>query len=153
YDDRGRVKFIENALKQKVEYFYTELTTELRQPIAKGLPLNAFGQLEKIKHADGAEEHFIHDAEGRLLVHIDPKGQQTRYEYDAAGLITKRTDPLNQTLKYQWDRLSRLKRLINENGASYEFVYDAAGRLVKEIDFDGKETVYAYDEYNGRLTT
>lgn len=73
YDDRGRVKFIENALKQKVEYFYTELTTELRQPIAKGLPLNAFGQLEKIKHADGAEEHFIHDAEGRLLVHIDPK--------------------------------------------------------------------------------
>ena len=27
----------------------------------------------KIKHADGAEEHFIHDAEGRLLVHIDPK--------------------------------------------------------------------------------
>ncbi|WP_353803991.1 hypothetical protein, partial [Acinetobacter baumannii] len=57
YDDRGRVKFIENALKQKVEYFYTELTTELRQPIAKGLPLNAFGQLEKIKHADGAEEH------------------------------------------------------------------------------------------------
>lgn len=47
YDDRGRVKFI-NALKQKVEYFYTELTTELRQPIAKGLPLNAFGQLEKL---------------------------------------------------------------------------------------------------------
>ncbi|UJA02039.1 RHS repeat-associated core domain-containing protein [Acinetobacter johnsonii] len=153
YDERGRVKSVENALKQKVEYFYTELTTEKREPIIKGLPLNAFGQLEKIKHADGSIEQFVHDAEGRLLVHLDAKQQQTRYEYDAAGLITRRIDVLNQTLKYQWDRLGRLKSLINENGASYEFFYDAVGRLLKEIDFDGKETVYQYDELNGRLTT
>ncbi|MBU0375841.1 type IV secretion protein Rhs, partial [Acinetobacter baumannii] len=73
YDERGRVISIENALNQKVEYFYTELTLENREPIIKGLPLNAFGQLEKIKHADGTEEHFIHDAEGRLLAHVDPK--------------------------------------------------------------------------------
>jgi RHS repeat-associated protein len=153
YDERGRVKSVENALKQKVEYFYTELTTEKREPIIKGLPLNAFGQLEKIKHADGSIEQFVHDAEGRLLVHLDAKQQQTRYEYDAAGLITRRIDALNQTLKYQWDRLGRLKCLINENGASYEFFYDVVGRLLKEIDFDGKETVYQYDEFNGRLTT
>ncbi len=153
YDERGRVKSVENALKQKVEYFYTELTTEKREPIIKGLPLNALGQLEKIKHADGSIEQFVHDAEGRLLVHLDAKQQQTRYEYDAAGLITRRIDVLNQTLKYQWDRLGRLKSLINENGASYEFFYDAVGRLLKEIDFDGKETVYQYDELNGRLTT
>ncbi|MCS3525956.1 RHS repeat-associated core domain-containing protein [Acinetobacter johnsonii] len=153
YDERGRVKSVENALKQKVEYFYTELTTEKREPIIKGLPLNAFGQLEKIKHADGSIEQFVHDAEGRLLVHLDAKQQQTRYEYDAAGLITRRIDALNQTLKYQWDRLGRLKCLINENGASYEFFYDVVGRLLREIDFDGKETVYQYDEFNGRLTT
>ncbi|PXZ89107.1 hypothetical protein CW300_26770, partial [Serratia marcescens] len=71
YDKKGRVVAIENALKQKVEYFYSDLTIEQREPIIKGLPLNAFGQLEKIKHADGTEEHFIHDAEGRLLAHID----------------------------------------------------------------------------------
>ena len=153
YDERGRVKSVENALKQKVEYFYTEFSAEKRESIIKGLPLNAFGQLEKIKHADGTEEHFVHDAEGRLLAHVDAKQQQTRYEYDAAGLITKRIDALNHTLKYQWDRLGRLKRLTNENGASYEFVYDAGGRLIKEIDFDGKETIYHYDELNGRLTT
>lgn len=153
YDDRGRIKSVKNALKQKVEYFYTEFTTEKRESVSKGSPLNAFGQLEKIKHSDGTEEHFVHDAEGRLLAHIDPKKQVTRYEYDAAGLITQRTDALNHTLKYQWDRLGRLKRLTNENGASYEFVYDAVGRLLKEIDFDGKETVYQYDEFNGRLST
>ncbi len=67
YDERGRVKSVKNALKQKVEYFYSDLTTEQRELIIKGLPLNAFDQLEKIKHADGAEEHFIHYAEGRLL--------------------------------------------------------------------------------------
>ena len=122
YDERGRVISIENALKQKVEYFYTELTLENREPIIKGLPLNAFGQLEKIKHADDTEEHFIHDAEGRLLAHVDPKQNITRYEYDEAGLILSRTDALNHKLKYKWDRLGRLTRLINENGASYQFL-------------------------------
>ncbi|KAF5271917.1 hypothetical protein FQR65_LT17525 [Abscondita terminalis] len=131
YDERGRVQSVENALKQKVEYFYTELTTEKREPIIKGLPLNAFGQLEKIKHADGAEEHFVHDAEGRLLAHIDPKQHITRYEYDEAGLILSRTDALNHKLKYKWDRLGRLTRLINENGASYQFSR-FGGRLIKK---------------------
>ncbi|MFA3602436.1 type IV secretion protein Rhs, partial [Acinetobacter baumannii] len=153
YDERGRVISIENALKQKVEYFYTELTLENREPIIKSLPLNAFGQLEKIKHADGTEEHFIHDAEGRLLAHVDPKQNITRYEYDEAGLILSRTDALNHKLKYKWDRLGRLTRLINENGASYQFFYDLGGRLIKEIDFDGKETVYHYDENSGQLAT
>ncbi len=153
YDERGRVISIENALNQKVEYFYTELTLGNREPIIKGLPLNAFGQLEKIKHADGTEEHFIHDAEGRLLAHVDPKQNITRYEYDEAGLILSRTDALNHKLKYKWDRLGRLTRLINENGASYQFFYDVASRLVKEIDFDGKETVYHYDENSGQLAT
>ncbi len=153
YDERGRVISIENALKQKVEYFYTELTLENREPIIKGLPLNAFGQLEKIKHADGTEEHFIHDAEGRLLAHVDPKQNITRYEYDEAGLILSRTDALKHKLKYKWDRLGRLTRLINENGASYQFFYDVASRLVQEIDFDGKETVYHYNENSGQLAT
>lgn len=153
YDERGRVKSVENALKQKVEYFYSDLTTEQREPIIQGLPLNAFGQLEKIKHADGAEEHFIHDAEGRLLAHLDPKQQITKYEYDVAGLIASRTDASNHKLKYQWDKLNRLKRLTNENGASYEFFYDVASRLIKEIDFDGKETLYKYDETDGNLSS
>ncbi|MGB9040708.1 MAG: DUF6531 domain-containing protein, partial [Acinetobacter calcoaceticus] len=153
YDERGRVISIENALKQKVEYFYTELTLENREPIIKGLPLNAFGQLEKIKHADGTEEHFIYDAEGRLLAHVDPKQNITRYEYDEVGLILSRTDALNHKLKYKWDRLGRLTRLINENGASYQFFYDLGGCLIKEIDFDGKETVYHYNENSGQLAT
>ncbi|WP_228140723.1 RHS repeat-associated core domain-containing protein [Acinetobacter sp. TGL-Y2] len=153
YDERGRIKSVENALKQKVEYFYTDLSTEQREPIAKGLPLNAVSQLEKIKYADGTEEHYIHDAEGRLLAHVDSKQQQTRYEYDAAGLIASRTDPLNHKLKYQWDKLNRLKRLTNENGACYEFFYDVASRLTKEIDFDGKETLYKYDETDGNLAS
>ena len=153
YDARGRVKTVENALKNKVEYFYSDFTTEVREPIAKGLPVNAFGQLEKIKYSDGSESRFVHDAEGRLLVYIDPQGLQTQYEYDAAGLISLRLDPHNYKIKYQWDKLNRLKKLINENGASFEFFYDAIGRLIKEIDFDGKETIYEYDETNGQLKT
>ena len=153
YDLRGRVTSVENALKNKVEYFYSDFTAEKREPLEQGLPLNSFGQLEKIKYSDVLEEHFIHDAEGRLLVYIDPTGKKTRYDYDPAGLISYRIDPLGYKIKYEWDKLSRLKRLINENGAAFEFFYDVAGRLIKEIDFDGKETLYEYDETNGQLQT
>ncbi|NHB58290.1 RHS repeat protein [Acinetobacter sp. 194] len=153
YDNRGRVISVENALKSKVEYIYSDFTTEERTPYAKNLPLNAFGQLEKIKYADGLEENFIHDEEGRLLVHIGATGKVTRYDYDLAGFISQRIDPNGFKIKYQWDKLNRLKRLTNENGATFEFFYDVVGRLVKEIDFDGKETVYEYDETNGELKT
>lgn len=121
------------------------------------MPLNAFGQLEKIKYSNDSVEQFIHDAEGRLLVYIDPNGLQTQYEYeyeyDADGLISSRIDPLNFKIKYQWDKLNRLKRLTNENGANFEFFYDVVGRLIKEIDFDGKETRYDYEETDGQLKT
>lgn len=153
YDHTGRVISVENALKSKVEYFYTDFTAEERKPLVKGLPLNAFGQLEKIKYADGLEEHFVYDEEGRLLVHIDSVNKQTHYRYDLAGLISERIDPHGFKIKYQWDKLNRLKRLINENGATFEFNYDVVGRLIKEVDFDGKETVYKYDENNGELIT
>ncbi len=153
YDPRGRVISVENALKNKVEYFYSDFTAEKREPLEKGLPLNSFGQLEKIKYSDALEEHFVHDAEGRLLVYIDPTGKKTRYDYDPAGLISYRIDPKGYKIKYEWNKLSRLKRLINENGAAFEFFYDVVGRLIKEIDFDGKETIYEYDEANGQLQT
>ncbi|MCT9979923.1 RHS domain-containing protein [Acinetobacter sp. I-MWF] len=153
YDLRGRVVSVENALKNKIEYFYSDFTTEKREPLEKGLPLNSFGQLERIKYSDALEEHFIHDAEGRLLVYIDPTGKKTCYDYNSAGLISYRIDPQGYKIKYEWDKLNRLKRLINENGAAFEFFYDVIGRLTKEIDFDGKETIYEYDEANGQLQT
>jgi YD repeat-containing protein len=59
YDLRGRVTSVENALKNKVEYFYSDFTAEKREPLEQGLPLNSFGQLEKIKYSDVLEEHFI----------------------------------------------------------------------------------------------
>lgn len=153
YDEFGRLSVVENALNQKIEYYYTSFTRELREPVLKGLPLNAAGELEKIKYADGTEVHFIHDAEGRLLVHIDANKQITEYTYTASGLIHTRTNALNHKLQYQWDKLSRLKRLINENGAVYEFFYDVVGRLTKEIDFDGNEIKYEYNQDSGRLAT
>ncbi|MDQ9011142.1 RHS repeat-associated core domain-containing protein [Acinetobacter gerneri] len=155
YDERGRLKQTANALNEVTEYFYTELDQQtLANPTntnQNNKQHNAVGQLERIKHADGTEEHFIHDAEGRLLVHIDPKGQRTKYDYDLAGRISKRIDAAQQILKYHWDKLGRLSKLSNENGASYHFQYDVMGRLLKETDFDGKETIYHYSETSGEL--
>jgi YD repeat-containing protein len=66
------------------------------------------GQLEAVIHPDGAKEHFLHDAEGRLLAHTYLLGRTTEWRYTAAGLIDARQDALGHAIRYRWDRLGRL---------------------------------------------
>ncbi|WP_229416049.1 RHS repeat-associated core domain-containing protein [Pseudoduganella armeniaca] len=109
------------------------------------------GQLEAVIHPDGSEEQLRHDAEGRLLAHIDALQRTTAYRYTAAGLIAQRTDALGHSLRYRWDALGRLSALENENGSVYRFQYDPVGRLLQEQGFDGKTTDYRYQEGTGVL--
>lgn len=89
YDLRGRVVFVENALKNKVEYFYSDFTTEKREPIEKGLPLNSFGQLEKIKYSDVLDPPTDADNNKNTVV---KKGEK-------AGKNTKSTSNSNKSTK------------------------------------------------------
>ena len=146
YDGRGRLTKATDALGQATRYRYSEAAQAGTQASASHP-----GQLEEIVHPDNTSEHFVHDAEGRLLAHTDALGRRTSYSYTRAGLVAGRTDAAGRTLKYGWDLLGRLSELHNENGSRYDFRYDPVGRLLEETGFDLKSTQYRYDETSGVL--
>jgi len=150
YDGRKRLIKSTDAAGNVTRYRYTPLSAETLTQ-AHGEGGNHPGQLEAVIHPDGSEEQLRHDAEGRLLAHIDAMQRTTAYRYTTAGLIAKRTDALGHSLDYQWDALGRLSALENENGSVYCFQYDPVGRLLQEQGFDGKVTEYRYDEASGVL--
>jgi len=157
YDARGRLAAFTDATDAKTQYRYAESVAADQAAQAahisglEGVPPNATGHLDAIERADGSIERYVHDAEGRLLAHIDPLGRVTRYDYTGAGLIAQRHDALGQTLRYRWDRLGRLTGLQNENDATWQFHYDPVGRLLEETGFDGQRTHYHYEETTGIL--
>jgi RHS repeat-associated protein len=153
YDDRKRLLKSIDAAGNVTRYRYTPLSAEmLAQANGRGPDSgNHPGQLEAVIHPDGSEEQLRHDAEGRLLAHIDALQRTTAYSFTASGLIQNRTDALGHSLHYRWDALGRLSVLENENGSVYRFQYDPVGRLLHEQSFDGKSTEYRYDEASGVL--
>ncbi|WP_277953331.1 RHS repeat-associated core domain-containing protein [Pseudomonas sp. TH08] len=134
YDDRGLMICATDAAGQSTEYEYKS------------------GHVALIKHPDKTEERFEHDAEGRLLAHVDGLDRCTNWSYTAAGFISERVDAAEQTLRYRWDRLGRLQALENQNERSAQFLYDPVGRLLTETGFDGRLTRYQYDIATGRLS-
>jgi RHS repeat-associated protein len=153
YDERKRLVKRIDAAGNVTRYRYTPLNAETpTQAHSEGTDSgNHPGQLEAVINPDGSQEQFRHDAEGRLLAHIDALARTTAYRYTATGLIAKRTDALGHSLHYRWDALGRLSALENENGSVYRFRYDPVGRLLQEQGFDGKATEYLYNEASGVL--
>ncbi|SFC54057.1 RHS repeat-associated core domain-containing protein [Massilia yuzhufengensis] len=151
YDERKRLVKSIDAAGNVTRYRYTSLSSETLAQAHSEAHGNHPGQLEAVIHPDGSQEQFRHDAEGRLLAHIDALQRTTAYRYTAAGLIAKRTDALGHSLQYRWDALGRLSALENENDSVYRFQYDPVGRLLQEKGFDGKATEYRYDEASGVL--
>ncbi|AXA90919.1 RHS repeat-associated core domain-containing protein [Massilia sp. YMA4] len=151
YDERKRLIKSFDAAGNITRYRYTPVSAGALTLALSEEAGNHPGQLEAVIHPDGSEEQLRHDAEGRLLAHIDALQRTTAYRYTAAGLIAQRTDALGHRLRYSWDALGRLSTLENENGSVYRFQYDPVGRLLQEQGFDGKTTDYRYQEGTGVL--
>ena len=146
YDSRGRLTKATDAAGQATRYRYTPVG----ETASRG-DGNHPGQLEEVMLPDDTSEHFVHDAEGRLLGHSDALGRRTRYSYTRAGLVAGRVDAAGHTLRYHWDLMGRLTELHNENGSRYDFSYDPVGRLLEEVGFDRKATQYRYEASTGVL--
>ena len=146
YDSRGRLSRTIDAAGQATRYRYTATGEQ-----ASGGDANHPGRLEEVSLPDQTREHFVHDAEGRLLAHTDALSRRTRYSYNRAGLVAGRTDAAGRTLRYHWDLAGRLAELHNENGSHYNFRYDPAGRLLEETGFDRQSRQYVYEEATGAL--
>ena len=150
YDAQGRLVKATDAMGQSTRYRYTGANERGKAAVAANA--NRPGRIEEITLPDGCSEHFVHDAEGRLLAHTDALGRRTSYDYTRSGLVSERVDAAGHTLKYRWDLLGRLSELHNENGSRYDFRYDPVGRLLEEVGFDRKTTRYGYEESTGVLS-
>ncbi|MET7994342.1 DUF6531 domain-containing protein [Amycolatopsis sp. NPDC005232] len=94
----------------------------------------------------GDREHWLHDAEGRVLEHRDAAGGVTRRRYGPFGLPIEDTDAAGARTLYSYDGELRLTAVTNPHGLIWRYTYDPVGRLTEEADFDGRRLTYTYDE-------
>lgn len=102
--------------------------------------------------ADGTESvtQYAYDAAGRLLMQIDPDGNQTSYAYDGLGRLLSNTDALGHVTLNQYDDANHVVRHIQANGRVDADIYDSAGELLSKIVGGQVQASYRYDDL-GRM--
>ena len=133
YDTLERITAVVDAMGYATHYHYENTKPHLQL-------------IRQIDYPDGSFIKLEHDLAGRLIRHIDAKGQVTQYQYDIDNRPIKRIDALGHTLSYQYDPLRRLAVLTNENGEDWTFDYDKADNLISETRFDDYQSRYEYDK-------
>ncbi|UDQ98297.1 RHS repeat-associated core domain-containing protein [Lentisphaerota bacterium WC36G] len=152
---------------------YDSLGRAIRSERLEGVEVNIVNNEAVLINAGNVVSNTstVYDANGRVLVSIDEKGNQTRYEYDAAGRTTAvidalgnrienvydangqqiiSRDALGREVSYEYDALGRRVRTTFADGTYATVEYNALGQKVRETDQSGVSTRFEYDEM-GRL--
>ncbi|WP_231620568.1 RHS repeat-associated core domain-containing protein [Pseudoalteromonas sp. NSLLW24] len=120
----------------------------------------------------GHKEHFVHNAQGKLVKHTDPNGNVWQYTYNAQGQKLSEIKPDSSTTRYNYTPYGQLETLTQPDGSQTHFAYNqlgqrvlttlpdgqtitrkysVAGLLQSETFGDGRTTLYSYDKL-GQLT-
>ncbi|WP_077535564.1 RHS repeat-associated core domain-containing protein [Pseudoalteromonas aliena] len=120
----------------------------------------------------GHKEHFVHNAQGKLVKHTDPNGHVWQYAYNAQGQKVTDVKPDNSMTRYSYTPYGQLETLTQPDGSQTHFAYNqlgqrvlttlpdgqtitrkysVAGLLQSETFGDGRTTLYSYDKL-GQLT-
>ena len=120
----------------------------------------------------GHKEHFVHNAQGKLVKHTDPNGNVWQYTYNAQGQKFSEIKPDSSTTRYSYTPFGQLETLTQPDGSQTHFAYNqlgqrvlttlpdgqtitrkysVAGLLQSETFGDGRTTLYSYDKL-GQLT-
>ncbi|ETJ47985.1 RHS repeat-associated core domain-containing protein [Pseudoalteromonas agarivorans] len=120
----------------------------------------------------GHKEHFVHNAQGKLVKHTDPNGNVWQYTYNAQGQKLSEIKPDSSTTRYSYTPFGQLETITQPDGSQTHFAYNqlgqrvlttlpdgqtitrkysVAGLLQSETFGDGRTTLYSYDKL-GQLT-
>ena len=120
----------------------------------------------------GHKEHFVHNAQGKLVKHTDPNGHVWQYAYNAQGQKVTDVKPDNSMTRYSYTPYGQLASITQPDGSQTQFAYNqlgqrvlttlpdgqtitrkysVAGLLQSETFGDGRTTLYSYDKL-GQLT-
>jgi RHS repeat-associated protein len=127
---------------------------------------DSFGNLERIRDANGNETKLVYDPAGRLEEAIFPDGGRKRFGYDQAGyphdsqyendaragfesdLFARPTgyvDPNGSRYTLAWDSEDNHTLVTNPFGEALRFSYDACNRINQVIHYDGRVTLVEND--------
>ncbi|MBB1349447.1 MULTISPECIES: RHS repeat-associated core domain-containing protein [unclassified Pseudoalteromonas] len=120
----------------------------------------------------GHKEHFVHNAQGKLVKHTDPNGNVWQYTYNAQGQKLSEIKPDSSITRYTYTPFGQLETITQPDGNQTHFAYNqlgqrvlttlpdgqtitrkysVAGLLQSETFGDGRTTLYSYDKL-GQLT-
>lgn len=107
---------------------------------------NAYGEKEKVIHADGTTLNHTYDYKGRLKeFYASDNSLHYDYAYDLSDKITSVTDRLtDQFTKRRYNELGDLISETLENGLKLTFNYDTGGRLSILTLPDNSQVDYRY---------
>jgi RHS repeat-associated protein len=125
--------------------------------------------LASITNANGTQQSFSYDAEGRLIgEHQNNNQQSVTFSYGAAGGMTttdadgntttmladdngqvgETIDALGNVTNYSYDAAGDLTAEDGPQGADYAYTYDSKGNLTSETDPLGLTTLFTYNANN-----
>ncbi len=133
YNAAGFPIVIENSEEQRIDLF-----------------LDQYGNLTKVRDAEGNSASFSYDSMGMLTASEDPLGASIEFAWRENGLIRSLTDAAQNTTRWDYDQAGRLQSESNAAGAVRKVAYDAAGRPSEYTNARGQAIKMGYDEF-GRL--
>ncbi|MFU2512278.1 RHS repeat-associated core domain-containing protein [Pseudoalteromonas sp. ASV78] len=120
----------------------------------------------------GHQEHFVHNAQGKLVKRTDPNGNVWQYSYNAQGQKVAEIKPDNSQIKFSYTAYGQLESITQPDGSQTHFAYNqlgqrvlttlpdgqtiarkysVAGLLQSETFADGRTALYSHDKL-GQLT-
>lgn len=110
------------------------------------------GRLVAHVDAKGNRIEYTHDIGVRQEIVKDRRGNVTAYNYDARGNILSLTDPLGHTTNYTYDTRGNQLTHTDPLGNITAFTYDVRNNLLTRRDALGNQTTFTYNARNQELT-
>lgn len=147
YDDHSRVVYQIDANGGEYELEYFEDHTVVTDATSSSSEIWFDAQMRTVCEIDsnGAETHFVYNAQGYIATQIDALGRVTTYEYDEHGNKTRTIAPDGATSIFDYDTHKRLIAQTDPNGNQTEYVYNETGNLIQTVFANGSIERREYD--------
>ncbi len=131
----------------------TGCLTRLEDPtgVALAFGYDEHGDLVSTTNSAGDTARLEHDASGRVVAAVTPRGHRTAYTYGPAGL-SERRDPDGSTWRFEHTAGGRLSVVVDPTGARSTVEHGAGGEERRRIDPLGRAIEQRLDDL-GNLAT
>lgn len=141
YDAAGDLVIVRDPLGVQAQFQYDAhrmVSESMRSGGVHEFLFDSQGRCVRAAGPDGYETRLLrYDADARVTVVTDSKGEETTYEYNDSGQITKMVDPLGNQISYVYDSEGRPTTEINAKGLPVQKRYDDLGHLQAALFPDG----------------